>query len=335
MSTAMDSRVPPRVAAFPFPFPRDTYRYSTNVEPAGGRAVTAAGGWGEHVVDVDERYLTELAERDRILAADPTRFQALPHMEIAQWDAMLTIMRSLAASYPRVMSLERDGGIWRWTNHALDLEQAFVHGERATLPEPPLRFIGRQIQEDVVLLDQREGQLWGDAGLVTFAADWSLRFDVGMSFLQIHGPVPRIHAEGVVTRAQSFLMRLETGQQFRRTNWTLTVDGRLDTSTETYPEWGRDRRTLADGPLAEVGERLHLRVEVQHLIRLGASGAIMFLVRTHMLPFTDIVLVPEWAQRVHAVLSELPDDMAEYKGITRIRQPGIDWLARYGVRFGS
>ncbi|RDI26915.1 hypothetical protein DEU38_108150 [Rhodococcus sp. AG1013] len=51
----MDSRVPPRVAAFPFPFPRDTYRYSTNVEPAGGRAVTAAGGWGEHVVDVDER----------------------------------------------------------------------------------------------------------------------------------------------------------------------------------------------------------------------------------------------------------------------------------------
>lgn len=76
-------------------------------------------------------------------------------------------------------------------------------------------------------------------------------------------------------------------------------------------------------------------MEVQHLIRLGASGAIMFLVRTHMLPFTDIVLVPEWAQRLHAVLSELPDDMAEYKGITRIRQPGIDWLARYGVRFGS
>ncbi|PTR31044.1 uncharacterized protein DUF3445 [Rhodococcus sp. OK519] len=314
----MDYRVPARVTSFPFPFPRDAYRYSANVEPA-----------GEHVVDVGVNYRTEIAERERILAADPTRFQALPHMEIAQWDAMLEIMQHLADAYPRTMMLERDGGMWRWTNCALDVEQAFVYGVRSTLPESPLRYIGRQIQEDVVLLDQREGQLWGDAGLVTFAADWSLRFDVGMSFLQIHGPVPRIHTEGIVTRAQNFLMRLETGERYRRTNWTLTVDGRLDTSTETYPEWGRDRRTLAEGPLADVGERLHLRVEVQHLIRLGQSGAIMFLVRTHLLPFAEIALVPEWARRLRSVLVELPEDMAEYKGITRTRRPGIDWLDRY------
>lgn len=320
MSTATDYRVAARIASFPFPFPRDTYRYSANVEPAGAA-----------FLDVGESYHAEIAERERILAVDPTRFQALPHMEIAQWDALLEIMRGLAAAYPRTMMLERDGRMWRWTNRALDVEQAFVYGERSTLPEPPLRFIGRQIQEDVVLLDQREGQLWGDAGLVTFAADWSLRFDVGMSFLQIHGPVPRVHTEGVVTRAQDFLMRLQTGERYRRTNWTLTVDGRLDTSTETYPEWGRDRRTLAEGPLSEVGDRLHLRVEVQHLIRLGQSGAIMFLVRTHLLSFADIAQVPEWARRLRSVLAELPDDMAEYKGITRTRRPGIDWLDRYAL----
>ena len=60
-------------------------------------------------------------------------------------------------------------------------------------------------------------------------------------------------------------MRLEPGQSYRRTNWTLTVDGKLDTSTETYPEWGPDRTALVDGPLAAVGDRLHLRTEVQHL----------------------------------------------------------------------
>jgi len=54
-----------------------------------------------------------------------------------------------------------------------------------------------------VLLDQREGSLWADAGIVTFAADWSMRFDVGMRFLEVHGPVPRIHEEGIITRARS------------------------------------------------------------------------------------------------------------------------------------
>lgn len=44
---------------------------------------------------------------------------------------------------------------------------------------------------------------------------------------------------------------------------------------------------------------------------LGALGAIMFLVRTQMLPITGIAPVPEWAQRLDAVLAELPDDMVE------------------------
>ncbi|MEV1132533.1 heme-dependent oxidative N-demethylase family protein [Rhodococcus coprophilus] len=322
--------LPGRIARFPFPFPRDTYRYSTNVEPAGSVVDTAAGRWGEHPVDIDGYYLEDLAERERVLGEDPTRFQALPHMEIAQWDAMITLMRMLADADPRTFSLDRKGGIRRFTNRALDVEQAFVFGERSTLPEPPLRFIGRHIQEDVVLLDQRDNALWGDAGLVTFAADWSLRFDVGMSFLQIHGPVPRVHTEGVIPRAQHFLMGLQAGQRYRRTNWSLTVDRRLDQSTETYPQWGRDRRLLAEGPLEDVGRRLNLRVEVQHLVRLGASGALMFLIRTYLLPFEDIARVPEWSDRLYRVLDELPEDMADYKGVTRTREPGLRWLRTYG-----
>jgi len=322
--------LPDRIVRFPFPFPRDSYRYSTNVEPAGSTVETAAGRWGAHPVDVDAHYRGDLAERERVLAEDPTRFQALPHMEVAQWDAMVTLMRMLVEADPRTFSLERDGAIRRFTNRALDVEQAFVFGERSTLPEAPLRFIGRHVQEDVVLLDQRDGALWGDAGLVTFAADWSLRFDVGMSFLQIHGPVPRVHTEGVIPRAQQFLMGLQPGQRYRRTNWSLSVDRRLDQSTETYPQWGRDRRVLAEGPLEDVGRRLNLRVEVQHLVRLEVSGAIMFLIRTHLLPVEDIARVPEWSERLYRVLDELPDDMAEYKGITRTREPALRWLRSYG-----
>ncbi|SNT52668.1 heme-dependent oxidative N-demethylase family protein [Rhodococcoides kyotonense] len=318
------------VQGFPFPFPRKQYRYSANVEPSGTTNATVAGSWGAERIDIDENYRAEVAERRRILERDPSRHQVLPHMVPAAWDAMLTVMRDLAQGYPESMSLERLGDGWRWTNAVLGVEQYFVFGDPSTLPEEPLRYICNQIQEDIVLLDQRDGQLWGDAGVVTFAADWSFGFDVGMSFLQIHGPVPRIHTEGVIMRAQNFLMRLESGQSYRRTNWSLTVDGKLDTSTETYPEWGRDRSAVVDGPLVEVGDRLFLRTEVQHLVRLENSGAIMFLIRTYLLSFREIVSVPEWAERVHDVLEDLPQDMAEYKGISATREPALRWLRAYG-----
>jgi hypothetical protein len=328
MTTAVHSEA---VRRFPFPFSKDHYRYTTNVERAGTVVTTRVGQWGARQVDIDDRYHAELAERTAILAQDPARYQCLPHMQTAAWDAMLTLMRELAAGRPGQMSLERAGERWHWRNALLDIDTTFVLGDETTLTAPPLRFIADQVQEDIVLLDQREGQLWADAGVVTFAADWSMGFDCGMSFLQIHGPVPRVHTERVITRAHDFLLRLQPGCGYRRTNWTLTVDGKLDTSTERYPEWGRDRRTLAEGPLADVGRRLYLRVEVQHLIRLAASGAVMFLIRTYLLPFHEVAAVPEWGRRLYRVLAELPQDMADYKGLTRTREPAVLWLASVGL----
>lgn len=243
------------------------------------------GSWGEKILDIDEDYRAELALRQRILTEDPSRCTVLPHMRAACWDTMLTLMRELARTHPQTMSLHRtpDNG-WLWTNSLLGIEQAFRAGDESSLPTDPLRYIGAQVQDDLVLLDQREGDLFADAGLVTFAADWSLAFDIGMSFLEVHGPVPRVHENSVINRAHQFLMRLQPGDAYRRTNWTMTVDHKLDTSTETYPEWGRDRRlVLADGE-AELARRLHLRVEVQHLIRLAESGAVLFLIRSYLLP---------------------------------------------------
>ncbi|MFD2090997.1 heme-dependent oxidative N-demethylase family protein [Blastococcus deserti] len=314
-----------RVAGFPFPFSSDSYRYATNVESARRAVVTAAGAWGAQLLDVDDDYASELALREEVLAADPSRCQQLPHMRVAAWDAVTTLLPELVAARPDAMSLRREGDRWEWRNGLTGTSASFVIGDDDSLPGGPLRFLGSQIQDDVVLLDQREGSLWADAGLVTFAADWSMGFDVGMRFLEVHGPVPRVHEAGVVQRAEQFLMRLQPGDEYRRTNWTMTVDRRLDTSTETYPEWGRDRRLVVEDPA--LPDRLHLRVEVQHLVRLGVSGAVCFLIRTYLLSLRDLATVPDWRRRFGAVLAELPDDMAEYKGISRFRFAASDWLA--------
>lgn len=315
------------IAGFPFPFPEDRYRYSTNVEPARTPVTTAAGRWGAAVVDIDSEYRAELDRRAMILAADPTRHAVLPHMVPAAWDAMLTLMRDLDATHPDQMQLRTTGtDTWLWRNEILGIEQHFRYGDPASLPEEPLRYITSQVQEDIALLDQRNDQLYVDAGVVTFAADWSFGFDVGMSFLEIHGPVPRIRKEGVITRAHEFLKRLQPHQPYRRTNWTLTIDRRLDVSTEIYHEWGPDREAIQRVPDDEFGRRVHLRVEVQHLIRLPHSGAVMFLIRTYMLPLDQLATVEPWRRRAADVLSELPADMADYKGIIKFRDRAAQWL---------
>ncbi len=316
--------LPERLRRFPFPFSGDTYRYSTNVEPALTAVQTEAGTWGGRLLDVDEHYLQELKERDDVLTRDPTRLQVLPHMRPAVWDAISTLLPIMAEEHPGTMFFHREGNTCRWRNTLQGLDLEFTFGDAGSLPMGPLRFLGSQIQDDIAVLDQREDALWLDAGLVTFAADWSFGFDVGMKFLEVHGPVPRVHEEQIIARAQQFLMRLQPGEKYRRTNWTMTVDRRLDTSTETYPEWARDRATVAEDPA--MPDRLHLRVEVQHLIRLPHSGAVLFLVRTHLVPLSDIARVPAWRERLGHLLAELPEDMAEYKGISRYRKAASAWL---------
>jgi hypothetical protein len=315
---------PEAIRRFPFPFAADGYMYSVNLVPAGQGA---PGTFDEHLFDIDEHYLTEAAERRRILDEDhDRRYLTLPHMRDAQWDFLEMGMTHLAAGYPQHFTLTRDGDRWHWENHLLRSAQDFTFGDDATLPMEPLEFIGRQMQGDFCLLDQREGDLYLDAGLVTFPADWSLAFDLGMTFEEWHGPVPLAHPKGVFTRAKKFLMNLQVDQPWQRFNWTITVNPRLDTSPELYPLWGPDRTTVTAG---NAGEKAHLRVEVQVLARLPRSHGVLFSIRTYLIRLDELATNPEWAKRLRRVLVSLPDEIADYKGLARTRGPIIEWLTPY------
>lgn len=314
---------PEAIARFPFPFDADGYMYSTNVEEAEKPRSNGVGEWGGRVYDVDEHYRFEIAERDRVLAADPARCQVLPHMRLAAWDVVEDATTRLSRDFPEHFSLEVRGDQRFWTNRLLGIEQSYTLLDDDTLPLEPFEWIVRQLQEDVELLDQRGDDLFFDAGILTFGADWSLDFDLGMSFLEIHGPVPRVHEMGVLPRAFQFLQRLPVGPIYRRTNWTMTVGRRLDTCTEVYHEWGPDRANLR---YKEIGERLHLRVEVQHFVRLPRSNAVMFPIRTYLASLDEICTVPAWAVRLERVLATLPQDLVDYKGLTRYRDMTVEWL---------
>lgn len=123
------------IRRFPFPFPEDDYIYSVNIEPH--VLPGPEGSVYEHMLDIDEHYLSETAERDMVLREDPDRCLAMPHMRQACWDLLEFVMTHYARDYPQHFSFERQGDDCVWVNHPLNIRQSFRMGEEGTLPTSP------------------------------------------------------------------------------------------------------------------------------------------------------------------------------------------------------
>ncbi|MCZ4354422.1 DUF3445 domain-containing protein [Roseovarius aestuarii] len=311
------------IKRFPFPFDKDDYMYSVNMEPhKGGRE----GSVFQNRFDVDEHYVSEMRDRAKVLSDDPLRCQSLPHMTLAGWDLLELIMVSKSEDYPDLFELHRDGDKWRWINKPMGIDDTFTFLDEATLPYGPMEYITRQTQGDFALLDQRDDNLWMDAGMVTTQADWSLDFDIGMNFFEWHAPVPLAHEKGIFVRALKFLLNIQQGAPARRLNWTMTVNPLLDTSPENYHKWGIQKTELTP---ENIGSKQHLRVELQTFFRLPRSNGLVFPIRCYLCSFQDLMTVPKWGRRLHRVIRDLPEELATYKGFIDNRPMMVDYLSQF------
>ena len=315
------SNSPAAIRRFPLPFSEDKYMYSVNIEP---HVPGPIGSVTEFQFDVDEHYIGECRDHDLVLKEDPRRYQALPHMMSAQWDVLELLMDNLSKDYPAQFSLTKQGNRWIWHNKLLGIRNEFTFGDPSTLPREPLDYIARQAQGDFVVMDQRDGDFYLEAGMVTTQADWSLDFDLGMTFKEWHGPVPLAHELHIFDRALKFLLDLRINAPVRRLNWTMTINPRLDTSPEFYPRWGPDRATVT---AENVADKAHLRVELQGLWRLPRSNAMLFGVRGYLISIRELATIPKWARRTHRTLRDLHPALVDYKGLTRFRDHVVNWLA--------
>ncbi len=308
---------------FPFPFHEDSYMYSVNMEQHQGGP---KGSVYENRFDVDEHYISEMKDRAQVLAEDPLRCQSLPHMNLAGWDLLELIMVSKSEDYPDLFELHRDGNNWHWINRPLGIEDKFVFLDNASLPYGPMEYITRQTQGDFAVLDQRDENLWLDAGMITTQADWSLDFDIGMNFFEWHAPVPKANEMGIFIRALKFLLNVQQGTPARRLNWTMTVNPLLDTSPENYHKWGVQKTGLTP---QNVGSKQFLRVELQTFFRLPRSNGLVFPIRCYLIALEDIVTVPKWGRRLHRVLRDIPDELATYKGFIDNKPMIVDYLSKF------
>ncbi|WP_404348464.1 DUF3445 domain-containing protein [Sutcliffiella horikoshii] len=303
---------------FPYPFKGDTYRYSNN-----STLLTPPSS-----IDITEGYLKEIQLKRSLLSEHHSRcFQSFPHTNKAQWEALKLVMTDLATYFPKNFSFKREGHNHIFINRLLQEEFEFKMGDETTLPNEPLDFIGRHVQEDLILMMQRDGDLYLDAGQLCFPANWSLAFNHGMSFKNIHFPIPGFKEEGLDERILQFLLSLEAGNPWGRKNWSLMAGNRMDTSLETFDVWGKDRKKVT---VDNAGEFVHLRVEVQKLFRLPRSNAILFTIHTHLLPLEKLIEIPEWRRQFYQILVELPSHIAEYKGISLYKDKVLVYFEKKG-----
>ncbi|KPB04572.1 heme-dependent oxidative N-demethylase family protein [Bacillus sp. CHD6a] len=304
--------------SFPYPFKGDIYRYSNN-----SALLTPPSS-----VEVTKGYLEDIKLKRSLLSKHHSRcFQSFPHTNRAQWEAMELILTDLTSFFPESFHLKKEGKKHIFINQLTQEKHEFKLGDDSTLLDEPLDFIGRHVQEDLIIMMQRDGDLYLDAGQLCFPANWSLAFNHGMSFKNIHFPIPGFKEEGLDERILQFLLRLEAGNPWGRKNWSLMAGNKMDTSLETFDQWGKDRKNVT---VENAGEFVHLRVEVQKLFRLPRSNAILFTIHTHLLPLEKLIEIPEWRRQFYQILVELPSYIVEYKGISLFKNKILAYIEKKG-----
>lgn len=189
------------------------------------------------------------------------------------------------------------------------------HAPQQTVVEP----LELAFEEDFAVLD-------GASTIVPWMcvcnpSRWAPEEKIGLSFAQIHSPVPDSGALVSATRA---LVRLVTdGGQWERWVWTISPSDRYDQHPVRTPQTAWP--TTAD-PL-RFAQGCWFRAERQVFFPVcPESQQAVFAIRVMRHPLPQIVQTPSDADRLYSALNSMTDATLAYKGLTTARPLLLAWL---------
>ena len=111
------------------------------------------------VVEIDDHYLEEVLLKRKLLnESHEYYFKAAPVSIPPQWEVLDKILSTLSLSHPQYFHYEKRNDQCSWENNLLKEKIEFALGDLASLPLQPLDWVGRQVQEDLLLLDAEIGR---------------------------------------------------------------------------------------------------------------------------------------------------------------------------------
>lgn len=178
--------------------------------------------------------------------------------------------------------------------------------------------LGRVWEPDLLIVEPNAaGEFILVAGCVCFPSGWALEARLGLPLDQIHGVVPGLNA-AIAGRIQILLSRMKSGSGWFRSNWGISSSAELN----QHPARALNRMTADTPP-----HSTWLRVEHQVLTPLPGSKAILFGIRLENVPLKTIRADQRLAKGLRRALATMPDALARYKNLSRIRSALVAYLA--------
>jgi hypothetical protein len=268
----------------------------------------------DRLIECDEQYLTEVTFKRKLLDEDQHYyFRANADTLSNQWEVVDVVLKNMITTGPENFKLIKNGNHWTWENKLLNEKYSFEFGKEATLPLAPLDWVGRQIQEDLLILNQ---QMTLVAGQLCFPSGWDLDAKMNKHFFDIHGPLPPL-TNTMIETANKFIERIPPGKAFQRNNWGFRVTNQLDLSARHTGSYKRLlSQTSSEMNEENAGDKVFVRVEHQTLSRLPKSGFVLFTIHTIQNKLSNEVKDKARAKILHSFLSSVPEQLLEYKLMT-------------------
>ena len=270
------------------------------------------------MVELDDRYLDEMAQRRALLAErHEDVFAAIPGSAPARQAVLDRLATYLPARFPAWFARDADRLHNRLTDETWDL---------SALPTDPLVVAARLVQEDLCIVEpDADGAILLTAGVVCFPSRWRLAEKIGRPLPLVHERVP-FYGDRLARPVDRFMAMVKPGKLAMRLNWSLLDDPKL------FQLGGKFRTEHNATITAEnAGERLYVRVERQTLSRLSAGAAVLFTIRVHVYPLARIAERGEIAARLAEAVRALPDETSHYKSLPTFRTALLAYLDRRAV----
>ncbi|NOT74471.1 MAG: DUF3445 domain-containing protein [Cyclobacteriaceae bacterium] len=275
------------------------------------------------IVEIDENYLKEIKLKRKLLSTDHSYYyQSSTVTEKAQWEVVDKILFNLSNSYPDKFTYTKSSAKSQFENKLLKEKVDFAYGDTSTLDMEPMDWVGRQIQEDLLLLDTasilRSGQL-------CFPSGWDIQSKFEKHFLELHAPLPKL-MEPMLQAADKLIERIPFGKPIARTNWGFRITDQLDLSTRRKESYSRLMQILVPKLTIEnTGDKIFVRSERQTLSRLSESGFVLFTIHTYNSKVMEETQDIHRAKAMLTFLQGAPPELIEYKVMT----PFLDILMSY------
>lgn len=262
--------------------------------------------------EIDSDYPDQMAERRRLLDCRHDEvFAALEESAPVRQATLDLLAAHLPEHHPACFARAGSRLINRLTGEEWDLADSGFD---------PLEVAGRLVQEDLCLLEPGPEGPRLTAAVLCFPTRWRLAEKIGRPIADIHAPVP-FFAERLGKPVERFMALLKPGRLVERLNWSL-----LDDSALFQP--GGHGRTGVNPAITEVnaGEKIWLRVERQTLSRAPGTEAILFTIKIHRRPVSEISRHPGIAARLAAAVRQLPEETTRYKSLRPFRAALLAYL---------